>query len=84
MEGSGYHPSNQPLRLPSDAPIPLLTLTRALVARGSPAPQLPRHFGERRHHRGADNGRRQLPETEDSWSLGKANENSLSLYCILD
>jgi hypothetical protein len=81
-----HRPANachQPLALLSAAPTPPLPLTRALLARGSPTPQQPRPLGERRHHRGADAGRRQLPETEDSWSLGRANENSLSLYCIL-
>ena len=80
-----HRPTNachQPVALVSAAPTPLLPLTRALVAHGSPAPQQPRPLSERRHHRGADTGRRQLPETEDSWSLGRANENSLSLYCI--
>ena len=80
-----HRPANacrQPLPLVSATPTPPLPLTRALVARGSPAPQQPRPLGEQRHHRGADTGRLQLPETEDSWSLGRANENSLSLHCI--
>ena len=60
-----HRPANacrQPQALVSAAPTPSLPLTRALVARGSPTPQQPRPLGEQRHHRGADNGRRQLPE----------------------
>ena len=31
---------------------------------------------------GAAVGLAAAAETEDSWSLGRANENSLNLYCI--